>query len=262
MITINQYLLASSLEEAYEALVANNKNIILGGMLWLKMSNKAIHTAIDLSNLSLNQITETDEYIEIGCMTSLRQIETSTLLQEHFDGVIAKCVKDIVGTQFRNVATIGGSVFGRFGFSDVLTALLALDTYVELYKGGVMSLEEFVNAKREKDILVKVMIRKNGVKASYYTQRNSATDFPVLAVAVSHGEKGVRISVGARPHKAKRAHEAEALLKEELTESAIEKATKKVAEELDFGSNLRAGEAYRKQLAQVLVKRAIDEIRA
>lgn len=262
MITINQYLLATSLEEAYETLVANKKNVILGGMLWLKMGKQAVHTAIDLSKLGLDQITETDEYIEIGCMTSLRQVETSRLLQEYFNGIVANCVKDIVGTQFRNVATIGGSVFGRFGFSDVLTALLALDTYVELYKGGVMPLEDFVNAKRNKDILVKVMIRKSDSKASYHTQRNSATDFPVLAVAVSQADEGVKISVGARPHKAKRAYEAEALLQGGLTESTIDVAAQKVVEELDFGTNLRAGEAYRKQLAQALVKRAIDEIRA
>lgn len=262
MITINQYLVASSLEEAYETLVANKKNVVLGGMLWLKMSKQAVHTAIDLSALGINQITETDEYIEIGCMTTLRQVETSPLMQQHFGGVVATCVKDIVGTQFRNSATIGGSVFGRYGFSDVLTALLALDTYVELHKGGVMPLEDFIKAKRNKDILVKVMIRKNGMRASYHMHRNSATDFPVLAVAVSYGDEGVRISVGARPHKAKRAYEAEALLKEGLTDETIEKAAKKVTEELDFGSNLRAGEAYRKVLAQVFVKRAIDEIRA
>lgn len=41
-------------------------------------------------------------------------------------------LRHIVGVQFRNLATVGGSLWGRFGFSDVLTLLLALDAQVEL----------------------------------------------------------------------------------------------------------------------------------
>ena len=65
-----------------------------------------------------------------------------------------------MGVQFRNMATVGGSVWGRFGFSDVLTLLLALDTEVELYQGGLVPLEEFASRKPDNDILVRVHIRK------------------------------------------------------------------------------------------------------
>ena len=34
------------------------------------------------------------------------------------------------------MSTVGGSIWGRYGFSDVLTLFLAMDTWVELYKGG------------------------------------------------------------------------------------------------------------------------------
>ena len=43
----------------------------------------------------------------------------------------------------RNCATVGGSVYARFGFSDILTCLLALDAYVELYHGGMVPIKEF-----------------------------------------------------------------------------------------------------------------------
>ena len=43
------------------------------------------------------------------------------------------------GAKFgRSMATVGGSIWGRFGFSDVLTVFLAMDSYVELYKGGIV----------------------------------------------------------------------------------------------------------------------------
>ena len=49
-----------------------------------------------------------------------------------------------MGVQFRNSVTIGGSIYSRFGFSDILTSLLTLDTYVEMYKGGIIPLKDFV----------------------------------------------------------------------------------------------------------------------
>ena len=61
-------------------------------------------------------------------------------------------VKDIVGVQFRNMATVGGSLWGRFGFSDVLSVFLALDSYVELYKGGIVHLREFAKMPYDRDI--------------------------------------------------------------------------------------------------------------
>ena len=46
MITIQNYVRAKSLEEAYE-LNQKRSARILGGMLWLRAGNTAVHTAID-----------------------------------------------------------------------------------------------------------------------------------------------------------------------------------------------------------------------
>lgn len=112
----------------------------------------------------------------------------------------------IVGVQFRNQATVGGSIFGRYGFSDVLTVLLAMDTFVELYNGGTVRLSEFVNRKMDKDLLISVIVRKSNRKIHYESIRQTKTDFPVLTcgivTGVFKGEKLWWISVGARPGKA------------------------------------------------------------
>ena len=136
MLKIKEIVRPQSLEEAYE-LNQKRTNRILGGMLWMRMSNIQIQKAIDLSGLGLDKIEETEEEFSIGCMVTLRELELHTGLNTCFEGLIRRSVEDIVGVQFRNSATIGGSLFGRFGFSDVLTAFLVLDSYVELYKGGV-----------------------------------------------------------------------------------------------------------------------------
>ena len=52
------------------------KNIIVGGMLWLKMMNRSVEKAIDLCDLHLDTIEEDDEQFTIGAMVTLRQLET------------------------------------------------------------------------------------------------------------------------------------------------------------------------------------------
>ena len=75
MLNIQEYVRPQSLEEAYE-LVQNRKNIIVGGMLWLKMMNRSVEKAIDLCDLHLDTIEEDDEQFTIGAMVTLRKLET------------------------------------------------------------------------------------------------------------------------------------------------------------------------------------------
>ena len=74
MMTIREYKRAESLEEAWQ-LNQKRPNRVLGGMIWLKMENINVGTAIDLSGLGLDTIEETDEGFSIGAMVTLRQIE-------------------------------------------------------------------------------------------------------------------------------------------------------------------------------------------
>ena len=143
MFTLMELVQPQSLEEAYEILIKRKNNIVIGGSAFLRMGEKRIGTGIDLSNLNLNLIEETSDYIEIGAMTTLRDLVVSVVLNKYFYGVISMSVKDIIGVQFRNVVTVGGSVFSKYGFSDLIVALLTLDTEVELYKGGKVKLEDF-----------------------------------------------------------------------------------------------------------------------
>ena len=124
-----------TIEEAYEY-AKKPLSVVLGGMLWLKMQNRNVNFAIDLSDLHLDQIEEIDDEIHIGAMVTLRELETNEQLEHFTQGAIKESVHHIVGVQFRNLATIGGSIYGRFGFSDVLTLFMALDCG-ELYQLGV-----------------------------------------------------------------------------------------------------------------------------
>lgn len=258
MLTIKNYVKAESLEEAYE-LNQSRSSRIKGGMMWLRLSDARIQNVIDLSGLGLNKVEENEEQFQIGCMCTLRDLELHKGLDEYTDGAVRECVRHIVGVQFRNQATVGGSIYGRFGFSDVLTCFLALDTYVELYKGGIVPLSEFVNRKQDKDILMSVIIKKKECRVFYSAFRQCATDLPVLACAVVKKENGWRIAVGARPMKA-------ALLEKDFPKTNkeqevwIAECAKEAADGFTYGSNMRGSAEYRKHLAEVLIARAMTSI--
>lgn len=256
MFTIDKYVVAESLEQAYE-LNKNRRNVIIGGMLWLKMGRKRVGTAIDLSALGLNSIDEDEESFKIGCMCTLRDIETHEGLKKSFNNVLSKSLEGIVGVQMRNLATIGGSIYSRFGFSDILTALLALDTYVELYKGGIVSLEEYVDMPLDNDILVRIIIKKDNRKITYSSQRNSATDFPILSCAVANLGNEWFVVHGARPMKAKL---AKFILSNNSSQEEVDATIKYIVENTNFGTNIRGSKEYRQILADVLAKRNIEEI--
>ena len=263
MFTISDLVQPETLAEAYQILMDKRNNTILGGCGFLKMGKKRINKGIDLSQLNLSYILEQDGFIKIGAMTSLRELEVHPLLKENFNGVLPKSVRDIIGVQFRNGVTVGASVYSKYGFSDLITALLCLDTEVELFKGGRMSLADFLAKPIEKDLLVRLWIRKTIRQATYLSFRNSASDYATLNAAVSKLDNRWTIAVGARPSKAAIAVSASAMLdQEKLTFEMIEKAAQRASEELTFGTNTRGTAAYRKALCQALVKRGIMEVAA
>ena len=253
MITIQKYVRAQSLEEAWQ-LNQSKRNRIVGGMLWLRLGRGSIGTAIDLCDLGLNTIEETEDAFSVGAMTTLRQLEQHEGLNAYCDNAIKNAVKDIVGVQFRNMATIGGSLWGRFGFSDVLTAFLAMDSYVELYKGGIVPLEQFASMKKDNDILVRLIVKKTPGKVVYTAMRNQRTDFPVLTCALSNIGGETKAVIGARPAKAMVIRDELGLMPDGKAFAAY------AAENAPVDGNIRGSAAYRTHLIRVLVERAVKEL--
>ena len=282
MLEIAKYVRAESLEEAYDM---NQKkgNVILGGMLWLKLQNRRVNTAIDLSGLSLDKIEEIpkdapevttvngapgmpDRIREaadgrggyrIGAMATLRQLEKHEGLNRLTEGAIKDCVRDIVGVQFRNLATVGGSLFGRFGFSDVLTLFMAAGAKLELYHGGIVTVEEFARMPFDRDILTHVIFPGKEQRIAWQSFRNARTDFSVLNCCVSLEEKETRCCVGARPMKAVCLRDEQGILKDGITKESARAFGRYVKENVKTGSNLRGSGEYRSMLAETLAKRAL-----
>ena len=254
MLTIQNYVRPASAEEAYE-LNQNRRNRIIGGMLWLKMSSAGINTAIDLCSLGLDRIEETPDEFIIGASVTLRQLETHTALNSYTCGAAAEAVRNIVGVQFRNMATVGGSIWGRYGFSDVLTLMLSLDSYAELHKAGRIPMAEFSRMPWDRDVLLRIIIKKRPGRFVYGSMRNQRTDLPVLTSAISCINGEYRAVIGARPGRAILLRDECALLNGGINEKSAGEFAEYIAANTPTGSNSRAGAQYRSHLAKVLVQR-------
>lgn len=259
LITFQKYVKPETIEEAY-MLNQVKKNKIVGGMLWLRQGSAMYNTVIDISGLGFDKIEEDDSQYKIGAMVTLRELESNASLNEYTNGAIKNALKDIIGVQFRNLATIGGSIWGRFGFSDVLTVMLSLDTYVELYNGGTISLEEFSKMKYDNDIITHIIIKKQPIKCVYNAVRIQRTDFPVLTCAASQVDNSVRVVIGARPGTA-RVYVADAdIFKDGLTSDSIAEYAKQLKSIVPTYKNTRGSAKYRSQLVQVLTERSLLEL--
>lgn len=247
MAQYKNYVIAQTLDEAY-ALNAKKSTVIVAGNMWLRMCGMRRQTALDLSALGLDFIKEDEQGFTIGAMTTLRTMETHAALNTAFGGVFARAFEPIVGTQFRNSATVGGSVFSRFGFSDVSTLLLAMGAKVVTHARGEVPLDEFQKEKWDRDILTAIRIEK-GRSAAIESVRLSKTDIPVLVCAASADERGVRVVLGSRPARA-------VIVAEDAKPEELDYM--RMAADVPMGTNARASEAYRRKVAPVLMERAVQ----
>lgn len=260
MVTIKEYAAPFDLDEAYEMLLSKRNNVVLGGFGFLKMSSKNINTAIDLCNLGLDYIRKEGGNLLIGADTSLRSVEISEDVKSLCSGVLSNAVSNIVGVQFRNSARMGASVFARYGFSDILPALLVLDASVRLHKGGVMSLEKFLDKKHERDILLEIIMPVKEGTACYGCIRISSGDFAILNGAICKDYDGkFKVAIGARPQRARLAENAGEMLQQDSSKEGIAMAAKEAARELVFGSNSRGSAEYRSDMCKALIERMMEK---
>lgn len=230
------YVKPADLEEAYDLLNSRKKSSLLAGGLFVRLHKKTHPLLIDLEGLGLDYIKEEDDHFKIGAMTTIRSLENSDLPK-----AIVDAVKQISGVGVRNMATIGGSVSGRFPFSDINTALMALNTDLVFFKNGTVSMRSFYEkAFDDKDILMEIIVKKTGFSSTKYFKK-VYTDFSLVNVSLTDDT----LAIGARPGRTK------VISTDEVTVDLID--------QFEFKDDYRASAEYRKALAKALLEDLIIE---
>ena len=259
---IGKYTAPKTLDEALMILQSEADSKIMAGGAWIKLSLKKVGNLIALDNLNLSYIKEEENYIEIGSMTSLRDVETNNAIKQIASGILTNAIGKIMGINVRNLATIGGSVMGRFSFSDLMAVLLVLDCRLQFHESGEIRISDFLELKKvPNDILVCIQIPKNKGKGYFKKISKTPLDFAIVNMAIVKNEK-FRIAVGSRPAMAKLAIKAGQYLDtcKDFSDEEVNNAVRMAVEELTISSNLRAQKDYRELLVKTYLKRGIKQV--
>lgn len=273
------YIAAKSLDEAL-SLLAKHKDdakILAGGHSLLpamKLRLMQPKVLIDLGRIKdLSYIKEEGGKVRIGAMTTHFQVETSDVLRRSCP-LLPETATHLGDMQVRNKGTIGGSLAHSDPAADWPAAILALDAEIvatsakgdRVIKAADFFVEMLTTALQPGEILREIRVSGSKGKAAqaYVKVRHPASGFAVVGVAVNlaiDGGKcqsaGVGIT-GVSP-KAYRAAKVEGALKGgALDAKTLAAAATHAADGVDINSDLYASAEYRKQLAAVYTRRALE----
>ena len=130
-----------------------------------------------MASLDLRYVCEEENEFVMALWRHKEMWNVLSHYKQFCGGAVVKGVKEILGIQFRNTATMGGSVASRFGFSDIIPALMAVHADIVTFKGGRMSIHDYMKY-RERDILVEIRIPKVDVPVAVEALRHLSWRFP------------------------------------------------------------------------------------
>ncbi|MCX7751071.1 MAG: FAD binding domain-containing protein, partial [Candidatus Bipolaricaulota bacterium] len=169
----------------------------------------------------------------------------------------------------RNMATLGGAVVSAHPWADIPTALVALGAEARWQDGqeGRAPLEELYRGEFRglfrKSVLTEVRLPPWDGAFAYAKVGRSATDIALLNACCGLGLREgtiawARVAVGARPERGERLPWAEeALVGRKPSPLLWNEVGALVAARIEVGDDRRASGTWRRQVAGVLVARAL-----
>jgi len=268
------YEVAESLEHAISLLGSRDDAKLLSGghsllpLLRLRVTRPAL--LVDIARIDgLSYVRDAGDAIAIGALTRHHDVATAPLLQEH--NPLVSYTAGLIGyPQVRHRGTIGGSLAHGDPASDLPAVVLALDGEIDIVgPRGTRTVAAaeffegvFQTAVAADEIVTEVRVPKlTGDHGwSYLKFRRRAQDWATVGVAVvternNGGHKAAisLVNMGATPL---RAHAAEEAVASGGDPGAV------AAEGTDPPSDTNATAEYRRHLAGVLVRRALEEATA
>ncbi len=274
------YIAPASLAEAVSLLAEHQDEakILAGGhslIPAMKLRLAQPQMLIDIGRIKdLSYIREENEQLRIGAMTTHYELESSARLRE-LCPLLPACAGSIGDVQVRNKGTIGGSLAHSDPAGDWPAAILALDgELVAQGKTGerVIKAEDFfvdllTTALQPGEILREIRIGKPQGRYghAYQKVRHPASGFAVVGVAAGLSFAGngscesAAIGITGVASKAYRARSVEsALAGKQLDEQTVAAAASHASDGVDANSDLYASEEYRRHLAAIYTRRAIN----
>ncbi len=254
--------------------------VIAGGTNFIPDMRSGVvapEVVVDLSGLGdLSHIKEEKGTISVGALVTMSEIATSDIIRNHCP-ILSWAANRLGNALTRNRATIGGNLAHASPAADMAPPLLALDASV-CTKGGrgkrrTIAIDQFFVGPNQTvlerdEIITQIAFpkAKDGARASHVKLglRDSMA-ISVVSLAVILEMDGTvcqkaRIAFGAVAPKPIRAYGVEELVSGKAIDSeTIDECAALVEAEISPISDIRASAEYRRLVAPVLLKRAIQE---
>jgi aerobic carbon-monoxide dehydrogenase medium subunit len=264
-----EYERADSVEHAVELLGRDEDAKLLAGghsLIPLLRLRSYVRPSllVDIGRLDdLRYVRDDGDRISIGALTRHAQLVVDPVLTEQCS-LVSDGAALVGDPQVRHRGTIGGSIAHGDPASDLATIALTIDA--ELVAAGpdgerTIPASEFftgpfATALGPRDVLTEVRVPKvdGGV---YLKHQRRAADWATVAVAAARLDGGVQVglaSMGGTPLRARAVEEALA------GGASPADAAAKAADGADPPSDVSGSSEYRAHLAQVLVRRALEQL--
>ncbi len=267
---------ASVLLEFY----GSQSRILAGGTdLLVDLKAKRISTdhLISINHIaSLKTITEENDALRIGALTTITQLDESQLVRDRFPSIV-DATRVMAVRQVRNLATVGGNIASAVPCADLPPILTALNGSVVLWsnKGErIVPLRNFFLGPRrtdihEAEILSGVIIPNSGrnfgaAYARFGLREGNAIAVAAVAASLTLSANGTInsacITLGAVAPIPKVVEEASNVLcGEKPSDALFAKAADATVAAADPISDVRGSAAYRRELVAVLAQRALSK---
>ena len=274
------YVAARSVEEALQLMAkhGDDAKLLAGGhslIPAMKLRVAAPRTLIDLGTVSgLSGVKIEGNHLIIGALTVHADVASSKLVRKHLPG-LADAASVIGDMQVRNRGTIGGSVAHadpNADFPVILTALNA--SFVARSSSGSRSIaaddfftDFYTTAMTASEILteIRIPLPPSGSGTAYVKLPHPASGYAVVSagVIVTRQSSGscasARVAIGGLGSGPIRALATEADLQgKPLTPQVITAAAAKAAENTNPMDDAYADAEYKRHVATVYVRRAIE----
>lgn len=269
---IKQYKRASSAEDAVALVQSNPNAVYLGGGAWtVAQGNPQLEMVVDLQAAGLHKLEGHLDGVVIGSTVTLQELMDHPDVGTLAGGILALAAGYTQSRTLREQGTLGGALIVAGPADPLTTALLVLDTDID-YADPAVHTAPFTSFVAYRDRLIKTRVLLTELRIKRPPARSSAAftvvgrspkDRPIVCaaayVAVDEGLPAVvRVAVGGADAAPVRLHKTEHILKGQLL--GAEKVTKALEPglaELKPFADFRGSAEYRREMAEVLARRAI-----
>jgi carbon-monoxide dehydrogenase medium subunit len=262
------YYRPDNLDEALQYLSKPDTAPLAGGTELLAQEDGVSLTAIvDLQDLGLDQISLEDNRLRIEAMVTLDELDrflTKEMGTDATTPLLQKAIHQAGPNTYRNSATLGGVCASRLSDSELLAALLVLETDL-VYRVpaiSMISLGEYLQSDGQlQGLITEILIPwKDGQGASARVAR-TPKDYPIVSITTWQPAAGTTrlaaTGLGTRPF---RLATAESELLEGQDETSVAAAANAARDATLHPGDFRGDAGYRAEMAAVLTRRVLSEL--